>query len=721
MNETASTAALSNRLADETSPYLLQHAGNPVAWQPWDDEALERARTEDKPILLSIGYSACHWCHVMAHESFEDPAVAEVMNRLFVNIKVDREERPDLDQVYQLAHQMLTQRPGGWPLTMFLTPAGEPYFGGTYFPKTPRHGLPGFADLCVRVAAIYRERRRDIGAQSQALKDAFVRLDPAKAPHPSINDEPLIGALAALKSQFDPDEGGFGSAPKFPQASDLAFCLHHYAKGERSVVGVADGDALDMVVHTLTRMAEGGVFDHLGGGFFRYSTDAQWSIPHFEKMLSDNGLLLGLYADAWGLTREPRFAQVVEDTAGWLLRDMLTADGVFCAALDADSEGEEGRFYVWTPDAVRAALTDDEYAVIAAHFGLDGAANFEGHAWHLRVAMPLAEVARKLRLGEEACDALVRIGRAKLQDVRARRIHPGRDGKVLTGWNALVIGGLARAGRRFKRNDWIAAAGRALDFIRREMRQEGASGSSGIRLLASHAGGRAKFNAYLDDYAFLLDATLELLQARFDTGMLAFAEGLARTLLDDFEDRSQGGFYFTSHAHEALFHRGKPAHDHATPSGNGIAAQSLLRLSFLTGNTEYAQAAERTIALFHPGMTARPGGQAALMLALAELLDPPRTVVGRGPEEAVQGWLDALGGRYRPSTLVLGIPDSIEQGLPAVLAKPSGSLQAGGVNAWVCEGVTCLAPVNRLDSLLEVLDGAVRESRASDAKPQVGP
>jgi uncharacterized protein YyaL (SSP411 family) len=706
MIESPPNSAPANRLAAETSPYLLQHAANPVAWYAWGEEALSRARAEDKPILLSIGYSACHWCHVMAHESFEDPVVAEAMNRLFINVKVDREERPDLDQIYQLAHQMLTQRPGGWPLTMFLTPAGEPYFGGTYFPKTPRHGLPGFSDLCARVAAIYRERRGDIGAQNQALKEAFARLDPAKAPEAPINDEPLVGAIAALKSHFDPDDGGFGTAPKFPQASDLAFCLHHYAKGERSVMGVPDGDALNMVVHTLTRMAEGGVFDHLGGGFFRYSTDAQWTIPHFEKMLSDNGLLLGLYADAWGLTREPRFAQVVEDTAGWLQRDMQGPEGGFCAALDADSEGEEGRFYVWTPETVRAAVTEDEYAVLAARFGLGDPANFEGRAWHLRVTKPLTEVARELRLGEGACEVLLRTGRSKLLDARTRRIHPGRDGKVLVSWNALVIGGLARAGRLFGRTDWIAAAGNALDFIRRRMQQSGASGAGGLRLLACHAEGHARFNAYLDDYAFLLDATLELLQARFDAGILSFAEGLARTLQDAFEDRVRGGFFFTSHDHEALFHRGKPGHDHATPSGNGVASQALLRLSLLTGNTAYAQAAERAIAIFHPSMSSRPGGQAAMMLALAEALDPPRTVVVRGPDAGVTDWLRELGGRYRPSTLVLGVPDSAGNAatLPAVLAKPSGSQQDGRVNGWVCEGVTCLAPVQSLDALLSLLD-----------------
>src|SRR5690242_20942870 len=359
-----------NRLAGETSPYLQQHAGNPVDWRPWNEEALALSRREDRPILLSIGYSACHWCHVMAHESFEDPAVAEVMNRLFVNIKVDREERPDLDQIYQTAHQMIAQRPGGWPLTMFLTPEGAPFFGGTYFPKAARHGLPGFPDLCERIAAIWRERQADIAAQNAALEEAFSRLLPRSHAERAQLSAAVIGELVGeLRAAFDAQWGGFGGAPKFPHVPDLELCLRHGAP--------------DITQVTLTRMCEGGVFDQLGGGFYRYSVDAQWMIPHFEKMLYDNGPLLGLLADGWLVTREPLYRSVAAETAQWILREMQSAEGGYYSSLDADSDHEEGKFYVWTPEEVRALLSADEYRAVARCFGLDRPANFEGRFWHL--------------------------------------------------------------------------------------------------------------------------------------------------------------------------------------------------------------------------------------------------------------------------------------------------------------------------------------------------
>ena len=720
MSDTTMPGDGGNRLANETSPYLRQHAANPVDWYPWGEEALAKSRAEDKPILLSVGYSACHWCHVMAHESFEDPAVAEVMNRLFVNIKVDREERPDLDQIYQLAHQMLARRPGGWPLTMFLTPEGTPFFGGTYFPKTPRHGMPAFVELCQRMAAIYRERQPEIARQNASLLDAFAQIEPrldgaAGMQHATLERAPLLTAIAALKASFDPDDGGFGSAPKFPHVTDLELCLRHAVAGEAGEDRAPDGDALNIVALTLSRMAEGGIFDHLGGGFCRYSTDGQWSIPHFEKMLYDNGLLLSLYADAWAVTQDPRFAQVVEDTAGWLLRDMQSVRGGFYAALDADSEHEEGKFYVWTPDQVREVLAPEEYDVLAPHFGLDGPPNFEGRHWHLRVCRPLPVVAAGLGRSLTQCEAMLKSGRAKLFAARARRIHPGCDDKLLTSWNALAIQGLARAGRVFGREKWIEAARRAFDFIRGELWRAavvsdgGGEGRRG-RLYANGKDGEARLNGYLDDYAFLLAAALELLQCRFDGGVLGFAEELADALLDQFEDKQQGGFYFTSHDHEALFHRGKPGHDNATPAGNGVAALALQRLSFITGEMRYALAAERTVGLYFARMRERPAGFATLLTALAETLEPPRTVILRGPGAALRTWQRALSAHYLPGTLVIAIPAGTgdvrgEPGafanLPPLLEKPM--TEGSGVNAWVCEGVTCLPPEPNLDALLEGL------------------
>ncbi len=445
---------MANRLARQTSPYLQQHAANPVDWYPWGPEALERAKREDKPILLSVGYSACHWCHVMAHESFEDPEVAALMNRLFVTVKVDREERPDLDQIYQAAHQMLSQRNGGWPLTMFLSPDGVPFFGGTYFPKTARHGLPGFPELCERIAAIWREKRGDIAAQNVEVLNAFSRVQPVAAAHGQMSTQPIGAMLENLRASFDARFGGFGGAPKFPHPTDLELCLR---KGER-----------DIVRTTLSRMCEGGIYDQLGGGFCRYSTDARWMIPHFEKMLYDNGPLLGLLADAWLGTGDPLYARCVEETAGWIMREMQSPEGGYYSSLDADSEGEEGKFYVWDRAEAQVLLSTEEFGSLSRHYGLDGPPNFEDRHWHLYVAN-----------SSEKGDAFLASAQKKLFAAREKRVRPGRDEKVLVSWNALAIRGMARAGRVFGRAEWLASARRALEFIRTTMWREG-------RLLATY-------------------------------------------------------------------------------------------------------------------------------------------------------------------------------------------------------------------------------------------
>ncbi|HTF15586.1 MAG TPA: thioredoxin domain-containing protein [Burkholderiales bacterium] len=674
-----------NRLARETSPYLQQHAGNPVDWHAWGEEALARAREEDKPILLSVGYSACHWCHVMAHESFEDPAVAEVMNRLFVNVKVDREERPDLDQIYQLAHQMLAQRPGGWPLTMFLTPDGAPFFGGTYFPKEPRYNLPGFPQLLERVAQIYREHRDEIGRQNETILAGFESMQPgAPAHHSELSAAPIAAALRTLKTSFDSRYGGFGGAPKFPHPADLEFCLRRSA-------AASDGAAERVATYTLERMALGGIYDQIGGGFSRYSVDAQWMIPHFEKMLYDNGPLLRLSSDAWTATRNPLFARVAEETAGWAMREMQSGEdeGGYYSSLDADSEHEEGKFYVWTPEEAKALLSADEYAVLAPYYGLDGPPNFENTHWHLRVTRTLAAVAEPLAKSEDECARLLDSGRKKLFAVRQKRVRPGRDEKVLVSWNALMIAGMARAAAVFDREDWLASAKRALGFIRGTMWKNG-------RLFATYKDGQAHLNAYLDDYAYLLAALIEVLQAEFDPGTLAFAEDLAEVLLEQFEDRENGGFFFTSHDHERLIHRPKPGHDNATPSGNGTAAFALQRLHFLTGESRYALAAERTLAQFHGAMSEQPGGHATLLMALEEHQRPTRTVILRGPSAELRRWRSALARRHLPHTMVIAAGTELRD-LPPALAKPAG----GQVNAWVCEGVTCLAPIDRLEDLVE--------------------
>ncbi len=668
---------MSNRLAQETSPYLQQHAENPVDWYPWGTEALERAQREDKPILLSVGYSACHWCHVMAHESFEDGAVAALMNRDFVNVKVDREERPDIDQIYQSAHQMLARGAGGWPLTMFLAPDGAPFFGGTYFPRTARYGLPGFAELLERIAAIWREKRAEIREQNEQVRIAFTRTLPKGAAHRCELSAAAVQALIDnLRATFDARHGGFGQAPKFPHPTDLELCLR---KGE---VGMVDT--------TLRRMCEGGIYDQLGGGFCRYSVDARWMIPHFEKMLYDNGPLLALLAEAWCVTREPLFARCAAETAEWMRREMQSPEGGFYSSLDADSEHEEGKFYVWERDEVRRLLAPGEWDVVAPHFGLDGAPNFEGQHWHLHVAQPLAA----------AREALLASARGKLLAAREQRVRPGRDEKVLVSWNALAMRGLARAGRVFARPEWVTAARRALEFVRARMWRDG-------RLLATYKDGRAHLQAYLDDYAFLLHALLELLQCEFVAADLEFAEQLADVLLEQFCDREAGGFYFTARDHEKLLHRPKPGHDSALPSGNGVAALALNRLAALTGEDRYARAAERTLELFFPQLREHPAGFGMLGQALDEALAQPKTLILRGEAALLAQWQAVLAGDHLPDTVVLGIPDSAP-GLPPALDEPQ---RPAPVTGWLCRGMTCLEPSTDLAALRR----ACREPAAREA------
>jgi uncharacterized protein YyaL (SSP411 family) len=690
MSASRSAAAHRNRLADETSPYLRQHADNPVDWYPWAPEALLRARSENKPILLSIGYSACHWCHVMAHESFEDEEVANVMNRLFINIKVDREERPDIDQIYQAAHQLFNQRAGGWPLTIFLTPEQMPFFSGTYFPRTARYGLPGFAQLLERVAAYYAEHGEQIRQRSGQVQAALGRMEADAAAGDEVDREAfstlaLDVALDTLKAHFDADNGGFGEAPKFPHPAELEFALRRHA-------ATGDAEARDIVLHTLVKMAEGGIHDHVGGGFFRYAVDATWTIPHFEKMLYDNGPLLRLYADAWCVSPDARFARVVEDTAAWLMGDMQSPEGGYYAALDADAEGAEGRYYVWSPAEVAALLSDDEYDLVSKHYGLDGPPNFEDRYWHLRVMQPLHGVAERLQRNAAACEATLASARAKLLQAREQRVPPARDEKILVSWNALAIRGMVRAAAVFGRAEWLDSARRALDFIRNTMWRD-------ERLLASYKDGRAQLNAYLDDYAFLLAALIEMLQVDYRAEDLAFAEALAGALLTHFEDGGSGGFYFTSHDHEALFHRPKPLHDGATPSGNGIAAAALQRLGYITGEERFVDAAERTLQACYRLLERQPSGMASLLMALEEQLEPPAMIVLRGAAAETGSWRASLAADYRPTTLLLAPPADAGR-LPPVLARPH---PARGAQAYVCRGASCLAPVSSIEALHAVL------------------
>jgi uncharacterized protein YyaL (SSP411 family) len=683
----AQNPSYSNRLVHETSPYLLQHAHNPVDWYAWGPEALERARAENKPILLSIGYSACHWCHVMAHESFEDPATAAVMNELFVNIKVDREERPDLDRIYQLAHQLLVRHGGGWPLTMFLAPHDlQPFFGGTYFPKESRHGLPAFTDLLKRIAEFYNTRTDDIRAQSDALKEALVlTLPPPSAPDVELTLAPLVSAREMLARDFDPEFGGFGSAPKFPHPTNLEFLLREWRRSAGSEA--PDLHSLYMATLTLARMAEGGIYDQLGGGFARYSVDRYWMIPHFEKMLYDNAQLLALYAQAGIATGDVLFSRVANETADWMLREMRSPEGGFWSALDADSEGHEGKFYAWDADEVRRLLPQQTFDVFARRFGLDRPPNFENQ-WHLHAYSSLEDIANDLGLCNGDIGRHLEQARNILLQARDARVRPARDEKVLTAWNGLAIGALAIAARSLRRPEIADAALRAIDFVRDRLWDNG-------RLLAAYKDSRARFPAYLDDYAFLLDALLESLQTQWRTRDLDLARALADTLIEHFEDAAHGGFFFTADDHETLIHRAKSFSDEALPAGNAIAARALTRLGLLLGEPRYLDVAARTLRAGWASLEHYPHAHGALLLALEDYVNLPTVVIIRGAADEAAQWRDELAKLYAPKRLVFAIPSDAD-GLPAALADKCPSTETV---AYVCRGMTCSEPLRSLAAL----------------------
>jgi uncharacterized protein YyaL (SSP411 family) len=679
--------AACNALAAETSPYLLQHAGNPVQWYPWGPVALELARSTGRPILLSIGYSACHWCHVMAHESFEDVETAALMNELFVNIKVDREERPDLDKIYQTAQYLLNQRNGGWPLTMFLTHDDHvPFAGGTYFPREPRWGMPAFKDLLRHVAQVYRERLPDIRRQNISVREALQGLAAPTGGTPvSADSAPLLRAAEEIRKSFDPDLGGFGRAPKFPHPPIIERLLRHYAATQRAAA--TDSDALHMATHTLRRMAMGGIYDHLAGGFARYAVDAEWMIPHFEKMLYDNGPLLGLYAQAWQVAGDELFKRTAIETAEWVMRDMQSGEGGYYSALDADSEGHEGKFYVWTREEIAQHLSDNELKLFATHFGLDGPANFEGR-WHLRVVVPLAQAAALHGLTAESAQDLVDGARRTLLAVRSMRVAPGLDDKILTSWNAMMIKGMAIAGRTMQRPDLLESATRALDFIRTRM-------WDGRKLHASFRAGQARHNAYLDDYAFLIEACLDLLESRWREQDLEFARQLADTLIDQFEDSDAGGFYFTSHSHEQLIQRVKNFADDALPAGNGCAARGLARLGHLIGENRYLAASERALRAAGQAMYDQPSAHLTMLSALEEWLQPPEIVIIRAEDaETLELWRQTVQHEFRPCRMVFAIPaDARLNGLLAT------RVLRGQAVAYMCTGGECRMPISSLPEL----------------------
>jgi len=621
-----------NHLRDQTSPYLLQHADNPVEWYPWGDTALNLAKQQNKPILLSIGYSACHWCHVMAHESFEDEATAKVMNDLYINIKIDREERPDIDKIYQTAQFLLTQRSGGWPLTVFLTPGDQmPFFAGTYFPDTPRHGLPSFKELLHHISDFYQNRSDEITTQNQSMQNA-------------------------LKNIYAPE---FSNAPKFPHPSNVERLLRYYANN--NINGVNKPRPLHAAIFTLEKMAAGGIYDHLGGGFCRYSVDE------------------------------------------WLMREMQSPEGGYYSTLDADSEGTEGKFYVWGRSEVEEILTAEEYALFAPHFGFDGAANFEGQ-YHLHIFKTEKQICEHQSITTVEFNKHLDSAKAKLFTLREKRIRPGRDEKVLTSWNALMIRGMTITARALNNYEYIKSADRALNFLRNTMWKN-------QRLFATYKApeneygkeSKAHLNAYLDDYAYLLDALLEMLQTRWNTNDLNWACEIADVLLEQFEDKELGGFYFTANDHEQLIQRPKTISDDSTPSGNGIAALSLARLGYLLAEPKYIKATERVLNFSAHAITQSPIGHTSLLHAFEEQLHPPQIIILCGEKDALEKWHEECTHGYAPQRMIFSI-DKDEQNLPAALAeKKYKTSSKESVTAYVCQGMQCGAPIETLAELREIL------------------
>ncbi|MDQ3556697.1 MAG: thioredoxin domain-containing protein [Gemmatimonadota bacterium] len=691
-----------NRLAGETSPYLLQHRLNPVDWYPWGPEALERARTEDRPILLSVGYSACHWCHVMEHESFEDPDTARLMNQWFVNVKVDREERPDLDSIYMSAVQQMTGH-GGWPMTVFLTPEGVPFYGGTYFPPEPRHGMPSFRQLLRGIREAYTERRDEVDQSARALRGALVGSTQLRAPAATLDPSILDRAFQTLAARYDTRWGGFGGAPKFPQPMTLEFVL-------RTAKRTGSPEALQMVEHTLRRMAAGGMYDQLGGGFHRYSVDARWLVPHFEKMLYDNALLARLYLHAWQTTGDAEFRRIVEATLSFVQREMLGPEGGFFSAQDADSEGEEGRFFVWTPDEVDALLGPEDGILLRRFYDVTPQGNWEGDTHVpqrrrtsiLHVDRTPAEIAAEAAVSEERLEEVLRRGREVLLAARSERVRPGLDDKVLTSWNSMMLRTFAEAARVLGSEEYRDVSVRNAEFLLRELRDpEG-------RLLRTCKDGRAKIPAFLEDHALLADALVAVWEATGDVRWVREAAALADAMLEGFWDDGEGVFYDTAVDAEPLVVRPRDPFDNATPSGNSAAVRALQRLAALRGEPRYARVATRVLESMGEMVQQMPAGFGELLAALDFHLATPQEVaiVGERSAADTRALMQTLAGRFLPNTVfAFAEPEHVTAAAEIVPLLEGRAAVEGRAVAYVCERFACRMPVTEPEALEAELGG----------------
>jgi len=699
-----------NRLIHETSPYLLQHAHNPVDWYPWGPEAFARARAENKPILLSVGYSACHWCHVMERESFENEAIARLMNEYYVNIKVDREERPDIDGLYMQAVQAMTGS-GGWPMTVFLTPDGAPFYGGTYFPPTSRLGMPGFVDVLVRVAEYYHQHPEQVEETAQRFREFFahgtpLRLPdgPAVAPPAAIPPELLDRAVAELISEIDRVYGGFGRAPKFPQPMALEYLLLAHLRrpspphppSEIAAQPSAD-DPLPLIELTLDHMANGGIYDQLGGGFHRYATDVRWLVPHFEKMLYDNALLSRLYLHAFQVTGKPLYRRIATEILEYVRREMLAPEGGFYSTQDADSEGEEGKFFLWTRDEVMALLGEADGELFCRYYDVTSRGNFEGRNI-LHVDADIAMVADAAGVSVAHLEQVLARGRQILLAAREQRVKPGRDEKILTSWNGLMLRSFAEAARVLGRDDYRAIAERNARFLLEQLRRNG-------RLLHTYKDGQARLPGYLEDYANLAAGLLALYETTFAPRWFAEARVLANAMIDLFWDETGDGFFATGRDHEKLIGRPKDLLDNATPAGNSMATEVLLRLAALTGETGYRDRAEAILRPLAPTMAQHPTGFGHLLMALDLFLSGIQevAVIGAAAAADTQALLAVINERYRPwMALALAAPDDLAaaQTIPLLANRP---LRDGKATAYVCQGFVCRAPVTDPDALRQQL------------------
>ena len=679
-----------NRLIHESSPYLLQHAHNPVDWYPWGDEAFAKAREENKPVLLSIGYSACHWCHVMERESFENEQIATLMNDLFVNIKVDREERPDLDEVYMNAVQMLTGR-GGWPMTMFLTPERQPFYGGTYFPPEDRHGMPGFPRILQGVAEAYRDKPQDVQKSVEQILSALKQMSHSEDHEHAFAPEFIGKAAEQIAGAYDPQNGGLGRAPKFPNPGAYELFLRHYhhAKTQRF---------LDMVTHTITKMAGGGIYDHLGGGFHRYSVDEGWLVPHFEKMLYDNAQLVRILAQIYRATGNEFFKRVMEETLDYLLREMLHNEGGFYSTQDADSDGEEGKFFVWNPAEVDQILGEETGEIFARIYDVTEMGNFEGKSI-LHPVLTVDQAARLFKKNPHQIETLVANAKQKLFEARQKREKPFRDEKIITSWNGLMLSGLAEALKISSKPSFLAAANRTIDLIFTKLFSDGL-------LLHTYKDGKAKQLGFLDDYAFWGLGILDFYEAVFDHSALQRAIELTEIMVREFWDSSEGGFFYTGNSHEPLISRAKPVFDASVPSANAKATELLLRMYHFTGREDFLSKAETVLRSYSHAMESQPFGFAHTLCALDFYLRKPKEVVLIGkPEDPKTGELLAvINAIYTPNmTLQLVAPDQPLEKISPLLA---GKTQIdGNATAYLCHNYTCSAPVTDPAELKSLLAG----------------